>query len=113
MHQNVETAKIVLQHALLTYKRPLGLAPNRLRGTRRHPPLNQISPALRKRYQLLLRRHLLSTTLHKKGPAIIMGNLLVVGSVALILYMNAVWRNLECAGRIRHVFSIRPDFLQM
>ena len=66
MHQNVETAKIVLRHALELVK---DLGPCSCQTALEHAvitPLNRISPVLRKRYQLLLRRHLLSATLHKK-----------------------------------------------
>ncbi|MFZ1744771.1 MAG: S-methyl-5'-thioadenosine phosphorylase [Nitrospirales bacterium] len=69
MHQNVETAKIVLRHALEGAK---DLGPCSCQTALEHAvitPLNRISPALRKRYQLLLRRHLLSTTLHSQKRA--------------------------------------------
>jgi len=65
MHQNVETAKIVLRHALELAK---DLGPCSCQTALEHAvitPLDRMSPTLRKRYQVLLRRHL-STTLHSK-----------------------------------------------
>jgi len=65
MHHNVETAKIVLRHALELVK---DLGTCSCQTALEHAvitPLNRMSPTLRKRYQLLLRRHL-STTLHSK-----------------------------------------------
>ena len=65
MHKNVETAKIVLQHALELAK---DLGTCSCHTALEHAvitPLDRISPTLRKRYQVLLRRQL-STTLHSK-----------------------------------------------
>jgi 5'-methylthioadenosine phosphorylase len=65
MHKNVETAKIVLRHALELAK-DLGTCscPTALEHAV-ITPLDRISPILRKRYQVLLRRKL-STTLQSK-----------------------------------------------
>jgi 5'-methylthioadenosine phosphorylase len=65
MHKNVETAKIVLQHALELTK---GLGTCSCHTALEHAvitPLDRISPILRKRYQVLLQRKL-STTLQSK-----------------------------------------------
>ena len=65
MHQNVETAKIVLRHALELAK---DLGPCSCQTALEHAvitPLDRMSQTLRKRYQVLLRRHL-STTFHSK-----------------------------------------------
>jgi 5'-methylthioadenosine phosphorylase len=65
MHKNVETAKIVLQQALKLAK---GLGTCSCHTALEHAvitPLDRISPILRKRYQVLLRRKL-STTLQSK-----------------------------------------------
>ena len=69
MQKNVETAKVVLRYALELAK---DLGTCSCHTALEHAvitPLKQISPVLRKRYQLLLRRHLLSTTLHSKKRA--------------------------------------------
>lgn len=65
MHKNVETAKIVLRHALELAK---DLGTCSCHTALEHAvitPLDRISPILRKRYQVLLRRKL-STTLQSK-----------------------------------------------
>jgi 5'-methylthioadenosine phosphorylase len=65
MHRNVETAKIVLRHALELAK---DLGTCSCQTALEHAvitPLDRISLTLRKRYRVLLRRHL-STTLHSK-----------------------------------------------
>jgi 5'-methylthioadenosine phosphorylase len=65
MHKNVETAKIVLRHALELVK---DLGTCSCHTALEHAvitPLDRISPILRKRYQVLLRRKL-STTLQSK-----------------------------------------------
>jgi 5'-methylthioadenosine phosphorylase len=65
MHKNVETAKIVLRHALELVK---DLGTCSCHTALEHAvitPLDRISPILRKRYQVLLQRQL-STTLQSK-----------------------------------------------
>jgi 5'-methylthioadenosine phosphorylase len=65
MHQNVETAKLVLQQALKLAK---DLGPCSCHTALEHAvitPLTRISPTLKKRYQVLLQRQL-STTLQTK-----------------------------------------------
>jgi len=65
MHKNVETAKRVLQHALILAK---GLGPCSCQTALDHAvitPLSRISPTLRTRYQVLLKRQL-STILQTK-----------------------------------------------
>lgn len=64
MHKNVETAKVVLRHALALAK---DLGACSCHTALEHAvitPLGRISPMLRKRYQVLLRRQF--TTLHSK-----------------------------------------------
>ncbi|HNP30832.1 MAG TPA: S-methyl-5'-thioadenosine phosphorylase [Nitrospirales bacterium] len=65
MHRNVETAKLVLQHALEIVKDLGTCSCQTALEYAVITPLNRISPTLRKRYQLLLKRHL-STTIHTK-----------------------------------------------
>jgi 5'-methylthioadenosine phosphorylase len=65
MHKNVETAKIVLRHALELAK---DLGTCSCHTALEHAvitPLDRMSPTLRKRYQVLLRRQI-SFTLHSK-----------------------------------------------
>jgi len=65
MHKNVEAAKIVLRHALELAK---GLGTCSCHTALEHAvitPVERISPTLRKRYQVLLRRQL-SKTIHTK-----------------------------------------------
>ena len=66
MHKNVETAKKVLHHALKLAK---NLSPCTCQAALEHAvitPLTQISPAHKKRYQVLLQRQLLTTRQTKK-----------------------------------------------
>lgn len=66
MHKNVETAKQVLQHALKLAK---NLSPCSCHSSLEHAvitPLTGISPALKKRYHVLLQRQLSTTRQTKK-----------------------------------------------
>lgn len=66
MHKNVETAKQVLHHALKLAK---DLGPCSCQTALEHAiitPLTQISPALKKRYHVLLQRQLLTILKKKK-----------------------------------------------
>lgn len=65
MHKNVETAKIVLHQALELVKDLGTCSCHTALAHAVITPLDRISPNLRKRYQVLLRRQL-STTLHSK-----------------------------------------------
>lgn len=66
MHKNVETAKLVLQQALKLAK---DLGPCSCHTALEHAvitPLSRISPTLKRRYQVLLQRQLLTTPQTKK-----------------------------------------------
>lgn len=65
MHKNVETAKIVLRHALELVQELRTCSCHTALEHAVITPLDRISPLVRKRYQVLLRRQL-STTLHSK-----------------------------------------------
>jgi 5'-methylthioadenosine phosphorylase len=65
MHKNVETAKIVLRHALELSKDLGTCSCHTALEYAVITPIDRINPVVRKRYQVLLRRQL-STTIHSK-----------------------------------------------